>query len=167
MPYIEIPEEQVKDFRGKPLEIIARNDKGEPEYENPDEKDEAKKKLKMMEAKTSDVVREILLLMNAADVLKGIQAATDSFEAHVVWNRVNREHTNGVIKLRDKEYKWLHEYLDRKVPLRKEAKDSGFSERTVANHLYALNEWRVRYHLKSLEARKKDDEEVKDGQPDE
>ena len=66
--------------------------------------------------------------------------------------------TGGDIRFKEVDHTWLKRVLGRKVPVTKEGKEAGFSERTVAEFLWGLNEYPIRKLLRCLTEEEEKDE---------
>lgn len=112
------------------------------------------------------IILETLLTFNRQDsqqrpnILRRIQKPNDSRHTEELWRRAwnSRERTD--IKVKKEQYVWLHEFLDRKVPLSgttqevKEKKDQGEEPQTVGMLLFSLSEDSVNQALTTLPERR-------------
>lgn len=129
-------------------------------WENPDEKDIAKRIPLTTDGTTALLLRDLLISLQG-DVLRRLQKSEDSHRAHKLWNVLENTLKDTLggedgkssarpISLRESEHSWLYRVLRRKVPITKDGKDSGLEERSVAQVMWGLNEFVIRQLLKCL-----------------
>lgn len=113
----------------------------------------------MDDTKVSDLLYNLLLGLSDQDpgsVFKPIRKPNDSEHGTEVWRRVSiATDKNQPIKLKDKQYEWLHQLLDRKLPFPKEQKDAGQEQQTIGTLLYGMDLSSVRVALTIISEREK------------
>lgn len=115
----------------------------------------------------SDVIYGLIRALNdnaEGNPLKAIRRSNDGMHATETWRRVAiAVEKGGDIRLKDAQYDWLHQLLDRKLPLAKAAKDTGEEQQTVGTWRWGVDEYNVRQAFKILSERapvEKDEEEA-------
>ena len=125
------------------------------------------------------IVMEILLAFNRQDnpqrpnILRRVQKGNDSHHSTELWRRAWNCRERPEIKVKKEQYDWLHQFLDRKVPLAadakevKERRDQGEEQQSVGSHLFGLSEDVVRQALTTLPDRRIVEPEEKELEPQE
>lgn len=201
MGWINIPNEGVTGFTGKPLRLQQFDHDMEPVYQaiycpsagcdysttNLDafqrhlrdqhgkESDELSATLapELEDATAATVVLGLLLRLSQQssrdrqNPLETIRKTNDGYHSAEVWRRAYLAWTRNdpVIRLRQDQYEWLKQLLDRKLPLQKDAKERGDEQQTVAMHVYSLSEDAVRQALLSLPDRRKTEADPDEPEP--
>lgn len=131
----------------------------------------------MEDRKPAWLILEILLSFNRQDtpqrpnLLRRIQKGNDSHHSIELWRRAWNNRNSPEVKLKKDQYDWLHQFLDRKLPLSsdpkeaKERKDQGEEPQTVGMYLFALSDDSVRQALTTLPDRRPVEVEEKEEVP--
>lgn len=118
------------------------------------------------DATTGRLILGLIIAFNRQErgnPLLAIRKTNDSYHANEVWRRVQNAITNkALIQLKPEQHNWLESLLDRKLPLAKEARESGEEQQTVGMLLYGLSEDNVKQALTPLAERR-----VIEAEPDE
>ena len=122
------------------------------------EKDpQAQAEPEMVERNVAWLILELLLVYNRKDSsespnpLRRIQRNADSYHTSELWRRCWNSRDRQEIKLKKEQYEWLHQFLDRKLPLSADAKEArerkeqGEEPQSVAMHLYGLSGESIRW----------------------
>ena len=120
-----------------------------------------------MEDRTAPrLILDIIVALNRGTIdgspnpLRAIQKTNDSFHATELWRRAWNAKEAPEIHVKKEQYDWLHQLLDRKLPLAadpkeaRERRDNGEEQMTVAIYLFALSEDSVRQALTTLPDRR-------------
>lgn len=111
---------------------------------------------KMRDQTVAWLILEMLLAFNRPDspqrpnLLRRVQRGNDSLHSTELWRRAWNCRDRTEVKLKKEEYDWLHQFLDRKLPLAadpkeaKERKEQGEESQTIGTHLFSLSEDTVR-----------------------
>ena len=122
------------------------------------------------DSRASDLIMNLLASLNARgsreapNPLEQIRKTNDSHHATETWRRVSLAVERGeAIKLKDAQYDWLTQVLDRKLPVSKADKDAGIEQDTVAMFMWSLSADNVQQALKIVSERRvseKDEDEA-------
>ena len=141
-----------------------QNHQREEHYEEPNT--EVPIEPELMDCNASWVILEMLLTFNRQDsqqrpnILRRIQKPNDSRHTEELWRRAWNCRERPEIKVKKDQYDWLHQFLDRKVPLSgnvqelKEKKEQGEEPQTVGMMLFGLSEASVKQALTTLPERR-------------
>ena len=128
---------------------------------------EAPASKEMVDQKVSRLIMDMLSAFNRDtpnNPLRRFQKPRDSEHASELWRRASNCDARKEVKVKDEQYQWLQQFLDRKVPQvplsldPKEAqlrRENGEEPQTVASYLYGLNEDNVRQALTTLPDRRR------------
>lgn len=115
------------------------------------------------ESTVGDIVMELLLALHnpsRQNPLSAIQKTNDGHHSTEVWRRIQlAADRKGAIKLKDAQYDWLTQLLDRRLPVAKADKEAGQEQKTVATLLWGLSDDRVQQALKIPSERRKPEAE--------
>ena len=122
------------------------------------------------DSRASDIIMGLLTALNrrgtreVPNPLEQIRKTNDSHHAIETWRRVSLAvERNEPIKLKDAQYDWLIQVLDRKLPVSKADKESGIEQDTVAMLMWSLSADSVQQALKIASERRvpeKDEDEA-------
>jgi len=120
------------------------------------------------------LILETLLTFNRPDtsqrpnLLRRVQKGNDSHLSAEIWRRAWNNRNSKEVKLKKEQYDWLHQFLDRKIPLAatpnetREKKEQGEEPQTIAMYLFGLSEDTVRQGLTTLPERRRRELEPED-----
>lgn len=119
----------------------------------------------MVEQVTAWLILEMLLTLGRPDsqqrpnALRRVHRPNDALNSAETWRRAWNSRERPEIKLKKEQYEWLHQLLDRQLPLAAAAKTEGELPQTVGEFLYGLNGDNVRQALTTLPERRPDIDE--------
>lgn len=150
MAHVEVPNTKILNAFGSPWQVASRDDDGEVVWE-----DAEKGRALMEPATTASLIRELLLTFSHPQgPLRGVMKGNDGFHVHRLWNQVRKSECGDYLSLDQDQYRWLHSFYSRTVPVSREAKEAGVEAQTVAATLYGVSDWSVLEQLKSIDERK-------------
>jgi len=103
---------------------------------------------------TPHLIFQVLVQLSKDETLNKIQKNNDSYQAGETWKAAWLARGKDEVKIHRKQYKWLHELLDRKLP-----KGDREESLTVATFIFGLNAFASVQALTLTEERNNDQDE--------
>lgn len=144
-----IPNAILTSFFGKSWQAVARNDAGEPIFE-----EGQPNKPQLVDANAYLVLRELLLQLDSNQAFRQVHKPMDGVRSLRLWNQIEENPAAETLTIHDKEYEWLQGVWARQVPLNREAKDNGMEPQTVAFYMFSQSDFWIIEQLKDVTERK-------------